>query len=952
MYQEDHEPDPFSSQSLWRLSRFSIEALQPLEALPWNSDLSAIPKDCFQGLPEKNASTDPIWKLNLFSSDLGSPDSIDSVVDPSIDSESDAPEVCSQDPVEENDIWALNILQDDTAAIIPLKSWEKFLEPTFQEPVSAYFSESGAKGFDAALVHKSESHGRNITGRLVQENVFIRCLLRLGLGWSSPFFRYNQQTMAFEQHLQDIRVSGVSQLILNSIIMNALQCGTNMQRMRTLTQNSPTKTQDLSSVFSLRGAIAVIIYNLEHQISAHSSQIVSLLQTTILFTRCGDLVGALVDIAAAAEKANSDAQVISTVMERATFLAQKYDWMENLVQEIVARVTSPWFGFVEGWIGLRSEESALNELISSDRTFVRMKQFANRSRLKIGPSRVQYTYDEDHMPSFIPVDQAQIIFESGRSLRLLKKSHPNHPIARHDVISRTGALRLVCATTWAGVDRIQQKAFEYEGKLRVEILKYLKKEPTKPMTESENYLDHQKLQNHDIVKQTFELFDINDENIVSGSAMDQKALASENVGEMLQRARNLDYWSDDREITLGPEMVSALYLSIAPVISSQAQLIDFSCLHHLFKEKKLRDHLSLQWRFQLLGDGSFASNLSHSLFDPEMESGERKSGVMRSGVHTGLRLGNRDNWPPASSELRLVLMGLLGDCYFSEEGQNKSDTTQTQRDTELPGDLSFSIRELTEEEVLLCKDPSAIEALDFLRLQYKPPEAINVLITTQSLEKYDLLFKHLLRLLRMVSVVKGLVRDSTSRGSLSGDTRNVFQRFRVDAQHFILAFSDYCFQVGIGSTWSRFQDTLANIEQCLDRGDIDGTIETAHSVSRLHDYHEDMLDQMLFALFLSKRHAPAAQLLKNIFSTILAFSPLSQADGMSGLRHESEGTVLHLYSSFRKQVSTFVGYLRSLDPGKGSSKSMGKSAVFFSSPTDTTNPFEHLRVRLEMRKYY
>lgn len=35
----DHEPDPFSSESLWRLSRFSIEALQPLEDLPWNADL-------------------------------------------------------------------------------------------------------------------------------------------------------------------------------------------------------------------------------------------------------------------------------------------------------------------------------------------------------------------------------------------------------------------------------------------------------------------------------------------------------------------------------------------------------------------------------------------------------------------------------------------------------------------------------------------------------------------------------------------------------------------------------------------------------------------------------------------------------------------------------------------------------------------------------------------------
>lgn len=35
----DRELDPFSSESLWRLSRFSLEALQPLETLPWNTEL-------------------------------------------------------------------------------------------------------------------------------------------------------------------------------------------------------------------------------------------------------------------------------------------------------------------------------------------------------------------------------------------------------------------------------------------------------------------------------------------------------------------------------------------------------------------------------------------------------------------------------------------------------------------------------------------------------------------------------------------------------------------------------------------------------------------------------------------------------------------------------------------------------------------------------------------------
>lgn len=35
----DHESDPFSSANLWKLSHLSVEALQPLESLPWNVNL-------------------------------------------------------------------------------------------------------------------------------------------------------------------------------------------------------------------------------------------------------------------------------------------------------------------------------------------------------------------------------------------------------------------------------------------------------------------------------------------------------------------------------------------------------------------------------------------------------------------------------------------------------------------------------------------------------------------------------------------------------------------------------------------------------------------------------------------------------------------------------------------------------------------------------------------------
>ena len=888
----------------------------------------------------------------MFATDLEPPASApDSIVDPSIDTQSDAP----SEPLPELegfDIWASDLLQEEPGHVAPLKSWERYRNRSFQEPVSAYFSESGAKGFDAALARQS-TKGRDISGRLVRDDVFIRSLLRLGLGWSSAFFHFNHKKMAFERYMKDIRVSGVSLKVLDAAITQVLQCGTNMQRIRTFVRTPAAKSEDLPAIFTLRGTVAVIIYNLEEQILAHSRHVVSLLQVTMLFSRCGDLIGALAEFVDAVEEAVTDAQVISGAIQWATLFAQKFGWMENLVHEVVVRVTAPWFGFIEGWIGLRSEESTLNELLASGRTFVKEEHYEDPGRLKARTSRIDYTYLGSHMPSFIPADQAQSIFESGRSLRLLKRSHPQHPIARHDVLARTGRLHLHYATTWADIELIQKRAHEYETSLRAEILKYHQGGAAAQLKMVDSFCrDAGESNTNDIVKETFELFDIDDERHVSGSVMNEKALSNDKVSQMLQKARGPGPDSISFGNRFGPELASSLYLSLAPIISSQAQLIDFSCLHHLFKEHDVRHHLSLQWRFQLLGDGSFASRLSNSLFDPELESGERKAGKVRGGVHTGLRLGSRDTWPPASSELRLVLIGILGDCYFSDTEPEQTEKAQNEKENELPGGLNFSIRELTDEEIERCKDPNAIEALDFLRLQYKPPEALEALITARSLKKYDRLFKQLLRLLRMVSVVKGLIRDSTSRESLSGDVRNVFQKFRIDAQHFVLAVSDYCFHIGIGSIWSLFQGTLSRIERCLDRGDIDGTIEAAHSVPRLRDFHEDILDQMLFAFLLSKRHAHAAKLLDNIFSVILAFSPLSKAEGINGLRHENEGAALHLYSTFRKQTSAFVSYLRSLDPGKSSAKSMAKSGAAFSLQNEPTSVFEHLRVRLDVRDYY
>ncbi|CAN9145489.1 unnamed protein product [Alternaria alternata] len=101
------------------------------------------------------------------------------------------------------------------------------------------------------------------------------------------------------------------------------------------------------------------------------------------------------------------------------------------------------------------------------------------------------------------------------------------------------------------------------------------------------------------------------------------------------------------------------------------------------------------------------------------------------------------------------------------------------------GQLNFAIRNLTEAEQEKVMDPDALHALDFLRLQYVAPAPLNLVITSTSLEKYDYIFKFLLRLLRMLFVVSHLPRryaDSNAR------------QFRTEAYHFVITLTNYVFQ--------------------------------------------------------------------------------------------------------------------------------------------------------------
>jgi hypothetical protein len=332
----------------------------------------------------------------------------------------------------------------------------------------------------------------------------------------------------------------------------------------------------------------------------------------------------------------------------------------------------------------------------------------------------------------------------------------------------------------------------------------------------------------------------------------------------------------------------------------------------LFSAHNLRSHLRLQRQYHLLGNGLFVSRLSHALFDPDLDTAERRSGVALTGGVMGLRLNGRENWPPASSELRLALMGVLAESY-----EPLHSSQQPTSKMELPPDMdvSFAVRDLSPEEIEKCMDLNSLYALDFLRLSYKPPSALLPVMTPVILLKYDRVFRLLLRVLRMLYVVNSLFREIVSR-DFNADPASL--RLRVEAHHFITRLAAYLFDTGIAGPWVRFEAWLDNVEHHLSSPENDSDQERSHTgPDRLRDRHEAVLDEIMDALLLRKRQKPVMRLLEDIFGVVLQFAQSWRRRKCGG---EDDGEARRLLGVFGKKVDVFVSVCRGLGEkgdGKG-----------------------------------
>ena len=529
-------------------------------------------------------------------------------------------------------------------------------------------------------------------------------------------------------------------------------------------------------------------------------------------------------------------------------------------------------------------------------------------------------------------EDSEVIFETGQYLRLLEAHQPDHPLVRLPV-NATHCIGLEWHFSWKDVERIQAQAKAYESALKTAI---------------DNFESHgieSRLLYRSVGCETQDV-GVQSKRLSEESAKTYIRTSIDAFEKPLPKLNGLNgnvssddlgsFYEHNLPVELFAPPTSLLpALSFSSLISTQAHLASQACLRLLFKEYGLRSNLQLLYRYNLFGDGVFASALSHALFDPDFQTTERRKGQSRAG-NSGLKLGSRDTWPPASSELRLALMGILAESYHQKERINGASSMFR---GELPGGLSFSIREMSEDELQRCMNPDSIEALDFLKLDYRPSSPLDTVITQSSLLKYDAIFKLLLRAARMLFVVNQLFRDIKARSTDGKDQDLLVQSFRVESYQFVSATCRYFFD-GVTMNWHRLEEKLVEIERRLDQ---DGT----ESLSQLREFHEQTLDRMMFALILRKRQAQVMKLLEDIFGLVLQFArqvrTRNRHFGMDSTDDKSE--LRGLFGRFRKKVRVFVNVCRGLSERRGLSKDGHKDE-------EEENTMGHLLLKLDFSGFY
>ena len=887
-------------------------------------------------------------------------------------SESEFEPESSTPSLDDEDFWLFH--ENDPVNPSLFRTWESF-DDSEQEQGSLFISEAGPAVFDALLASNQEAGD---IPDVLDAAIYCACLLNLALGRSSVLFSWESEKNSFIKTSPRLSISGLSLETVSAVDKLCLECGNSARHLQAFAEGAYSVASTPTRV-ALAGVVDRLVTAVRSELKRNSHGVRSILQLQSVVQPARSILLYFKGLVKKLAQQISDEGMLSCLFQEAQASEYRDGLVENVTREVLRVLSKPWIEFVEEWVGLRTENGIAMAKIGPSKGFVHVadKMWIDDQGFEL--EEADYFLDEDRVPTFIPEDMARSIFETGRNLRFLREHHPEHPLSRPDVVSLAMPPKLEWEFNWDAVSQLEARVNQYRNAV-IRAIKGALSETPQPASSGTNKRKYDVAELEYFGKDEAQLR----ENILASIRQLDRSLGHpEPQDELTQLLHDRLYQTP--ETSLGPNSLSPHWtlvplLSFGPVIEAQSGLVNQECMKLLFSAHRLRVHIDLLKQYFLLDNGLLISRLTHALFDPNLSTAERRTGVALGSGTMGLRLGGRQTWPPASSELRLALMGVLSDCYESPTPPLDTNTSTSNSSPTLPGDLSFTVRDLSPQEIDRCMDPHGLEALDFLRLSYKPPAALRPVISPAILLKYDRIFRLLLRVLRMLYVANQLSRHQqrTAREGAQHvkEESNASRRFRIEATRFVHHIAAYFFDVGIKQPWARFEVWLDGVQaeteaetesneggrstnnKATQKGNNnnDGKRKNRTSPSNgagtaagpdvLRARQECVLDEMMGVLFLRKRQAPVMGLLEETFGVVLRFARLGGAGG------RGEEAPRELYRLFRKKVEVFVTVCRGLGEKMAVSAAAGGAGDGMGAGREGAGCAEQLLLRLDMAGFY
>jgi hypothetical protein len=466
-----------------------------------------------------------------------------------------------------DDLWRLDLSIPTEQA--SLRTWEVFADKAYTESSIAYVSDAGPRAFDALQPDDT---------KVLQSAFTLKCLALLGLGRSSALYQWKKEGNTFVPTLDNARLSGLSNTAFDSLVHRLTATGCAFVHLRQFVHTSYANKHPLASRVALATTIQASLEALDQNLAERVLIARSSLRLLACFDTPASLLTELEELVDSTSHETTDTAFLSVCHETINRFANACSPFQSIHTEILIQVSQPWFQAICQKTGLTHQHIDL-------------------------PTQ----HDILQRSAHVSAEDSDLITEVMTGIAVLRDSASDHPLL-YPSSWGVDSLNLEVASTTMTIDRIVEKANKYQQDLLVAISKYgsggLKSRDTDTKQETYHLVSENLPWSLDQGQQTYF------EDVATRfSEPPTRPADTSHIRLLTAKILEADKTQDTSSLDLRQTTKTTLR-HLQPYFHVQSRLLNGTLLRLLFRQFSLRDNLTLNHSFHLLGNGLFVQHLT------------------------------------------------------------------------------------------------------------------------------------------------------------------------------------------------------------------------------------------------------------------------------------------------------------------------------------------------------